>query len=228
MRKNGSKLISIKQYRLGDLFVFALIATIAELVCYYSRLWFPDAAFYFLNLMLPVITLVIVRWGWPGIVLAAAEGALYCAIRTGSGWESYIIYIVSNAAIAIELPVLWLIGAERLKKHWYWAFLVVLAGWLAVNFTRTCISAIFAGNFVTYLAVYFGLFDGGILALVMGELIILICRRFDGMFENQKRYLLRLKKEREEEAYLKERGDTPIELDAQSLSILNRKDDDLY
>lgn len=226
MRKNGSKLISIKQYRLGDLFVFTLIAAIAELVCYYSRFWFPGAAYYTLNLMLPVITLVMVRWGWPGIILAVAEGALGCAIR-GSGWESYIIFMVSNAAIAIELLVLKLIGAERLQKRWYWAFLVVLSGWVAVNFTRTCIYAAFYGDFLVSLATWFGLFEGGLLALVMGELIILICRRLDGMFENQKRYLLRLKKERDEEQRLREEGEAPVELDEESLSILNRKYDGL-
>lgn len=226
MRKNGSKLISIKQYRLGDLFVFTLIAAIAELVCYYSQVWFPSAAYFTLNLMLPVITLVIVRWGWPGILLAAAEGALYCVIR-GGGWQSYIIYMVSNAAIAVELLVVWLIGAERLKKRWYWAFLVVLAGWVAVNFTRTCLFTAFNGNFLSALGGYFGFTDGGLLALVMGELTILICRRFDGFLENQKRYLLRLKKEREDEERLRENGDGPIELDDESMSILNRRYDGL-
>lgn len=226
MRKNGSKLISIQQYRLGDLFMFTLIAAIAELVCYYSQKWFPDAAIYTLNLMLPVVTLVIVRWGWPGIVLAVAEGALYSVIRGGS-WQGYIIYMISNAAIAVELLVLWLIGAERLKKRWYWAFLVVLAGWVAINFTRSCMSVIFYGDFLTQLATWFGFTDGGLLALVMGELIILICRRFDGFFENQKRYLLRLKKEREEEERLKRDGDGPIEIDDESMSILNRKYDGL-
>lgn len=226
MRKNGSRLISIKQYRLGDLFMFTVIAVIAELVCYYSQIWFSGAAFFTLNLMLPVITLVIVRWGWQGIVLAVAEGALYCAIR-GSSWQAYIIYMVSNAAIAIELLVVWLIGAERLKKRWYWAFLVVLSGWVTVNFTRTCIYTAFYGSFVTMLGYSFGQADGGLLALVMGELIILVCRRLDGLFENQKKYLLRLEKERKEEQRLHDMGDGPIQIDEDSISILNKKYDGL-
>lgn len=204
--------------------MFTVIAAIAELVCYFSQGWFSDAAFYTLNLMLPVVTLVIVRWGWRGVVLAAAEGALYCAIRQG-GWQSYIIYIIGNSAVAAELLVIRLVGYERLKKRWYWAFLVVLTGWTAVNFTRSCLFAALYGDFPAALGTMFGNSDGGLLALTMGELIILICRRLDGLFENQKRYLLRLDKEAKENARRYEEGETPIDIDEESLSILNRRYD---
>lgn len=226
MRKNGSKYISIKQYRLGDLFVFTVIAAIAELICYLSQIWFSSAAFYTLNLMLPVITLVTVRWGWPAVVLAAAESVLYCALRHTT-WQGYIIYMVGNAAIAAELFAVKLIGAERLKKRWYWASLLVLIGWVATNLVKTCMYAAFYKDFVSALKTMFGIADCGLLALVMGEVIILICRRLDGFFENQKLYLLRLNKERDEERFRKEYGDEAIELDEESLSILNRKYDGL-
>ena len=227
MRKNGSKLISIKQYRLGDLFMFAIIAVIGELVCYYAQFWFPSAAFYTLNLMLPVITLVSVRWGWWGVILAAFEGVVYCLIR-GGDWRLYITIVVSCAAIASELLAIKLIKEERLKKDWYWAFLIVLLGWVSVNIVRTCLFAAFYGDFVSALATFFGFSDCGLLALVMGEVIILVCRRLDGLFENQKSYILRLKREREEQARRDEFGDEPVVIDEESLSILSRRDDELY
>lgn len=200
--------------------MFTVIAAIAELVCYYSQGWFPDAAFFTLNLMLPVITLVLVRWGWRGLLIAVAESLLYCVIR-GSVWQGYIIYMVGNLAISVELLVIWLLK-DRLNKRWYWAFLLVLAGWVAVNFTRTCLYAIIYGNFLSAAATMFGISDGGLLALAMGEIIILVCRKLDGLFENQKRYLIRLDKERKEEARRKEFGDENINLDDESLTILNR------
>lgn len=226
MRKNGSKFISIKQYRAGDLCIFTALAAITELVCYFSRFWFSSAAIYTLNLMLPLITLIIVRWGWWGVIVAVFEGVLYAAIR-GGAWQTYIIMVVSNAAIAAELLFIKLIKNERLYKHWYWAFLLVLTGWVAVNFVRAGLSAIFYKDFVTQLATMFGFSDGGLLALVMGEIIILVLRRLDGMVENQKGYLLRLKKEREEEARRDTFGDEPIDLDDETLSILNKRTDDL-
>ena len=73
----------------------------------------------------------------------------------------------------------------------------------------------------------FGIAYCGLLALVMGEIIILVCRKLDGLLENQKRYLLRLDKERKEEARRKEFGDESIELAGESLSILNRDYDGL-
>lgn len=224
MRKNGSNLISFKQYRVGDLCVFIVLAIIAELVCYFAQFWFPSAAFYTLNLMLPLITLVIVRWGWWGVILAACEGVLYAAIR-GGGWQSYLITIIGNAAIAVELLLIRMIKEERLYKHWYWAFLVTLAGWTAMNLVRACLSAIFYKNFLVQLETAFGFSDCGLLALVMGEIIILVCRRLDGLFENQKSYLLRLKKEREEESRRDTFGDEPIDLDEETLSILKKHDD---
>lgn len=205
--------------------MFTVIAIIAELVCYYAQGWFSDAAFYTLNLMVPIITIVLVRWGWWGLLLTVAESLLYCVIR-GSVWQGYIIYMVGNAAIAIELLIIWLLK-ERLNKRWYWAFILVLAGWVAVNFIRACLYAICYGNFLSAMATMFGVSDGGLLALAMGEIIILICRKFDGLFENQKRYLIRLDKERKEEVRRKEFGDESIDLDSESLSILNRDYDGL-
>ena len=225
MRKNGSKLISINQYRWGDLCIFTIIAAIAELVCYFAQFWFSSAAFYTLNLMLPLITLVIVRWGWWGVVLASLEGIMYCAIR-GAIWQGYIVIILSNAAIAVELLFIWLIKKDRLKKNWYWAFLLVLIGWVSVNFVRTCLYAAFGmSDFLSALGTNFGFSDCGLLALVIGELVILVCRKLDGLFEDQKSYLLRLKKEREEQARRDEFGDEPVVIDEESLSILNRRDD---
>lgn len=205
--------------------MFTVIAAIAELVCFYAQGWFPDAAYFTLNLMLPVITLVLVRWGWRGIIVAVLESLLYCVIR-GSVWQGYIIYMVGNLAITVELLIIWLLK-DRLNKHWYWAFLLVLAGWTAVNLARACLYAICYGNFLSAMATMFGISDGGLLALGIGELVILVCRKLDGLFENQKRYLLRLDKERKEEIRRKEFGDESIELDSESLSILNRDYDGL-
>lgn len=207
--------------------MFALIAAIAEIVCYFAQFWFSDAAFYTLNLMLPVITLVNVRWGWWGVIIAVFEGVLYCAIR-GNAWQLYIIIIISNLAIVSQLLYIKLVGEDRLKKHWYWAFLLVLLGWVSVNLVRTCLFAAFYGDFLSALGTMFGFSDCGLLALVMGEIIILICRKLDGLVENQKSYLLRLKREREEQAHRDTYGDEPVVIDEESLSILNKRDDELY
>jgi hypothetical protein len=48
------------------------------------------------------------------------------------------------------------------------------------------------------------------------------------MFEDQKSYLLRKKRERDEQSRIDTYGDEPIDIDGESLSILNKRDNDLY
>ena len=66
-----------------------------------------------------------------------------------------------------------------------------------------------------------------LISLAIGLVIVLILRRLDGMFEDQKHYLLRLEAEREEKRRRDEFGDEPIEIDEQTISILKRWDEGL-
>ena len=61
----------------------------------------------------------------------------------------------------------------------------------------------------------------------MAFAVVAILRRFDGMFENQKSFLKKLGKIREEKMSRDELGDEPIEMDEDALSNL-QKDDGLY
>jgi hypothetical protein len=67
-----------------------------------------------------------------------------------------------------------------------------------------------------------------LLSMGIAVLLILVLRRLDGMFEDQKSYLLRLDRERKEMARRDEFGDEPIDIDEDCLSILNKRDNDLY
>lgn len=67
-----------------------------------------------------------------------------------------------------------------------------------------------------------------LLSLAVGLALILLLRRLDGMFEDQKHYLLRLDKEKRDKMRRDTFGDELVEIDAESLSILNKKDNDLY
>jgi hypothetical protein len=60
----------------------------------------------------------------------------------------------------------------------------------------------------------------------MAIILILVFRRLDGMLVNQKSYLLKLEKERKEQQKRDTFGEDgePIEIDEESLSILNRTD----
>jgi hypothetical protein len=227
MGKNGSRLISIQQYRLADLFLFAIILALAELLEYFAIIWLPDAATYTFSLMLPITLIVMMRWGWPSIFYAAGCGLIYCLLYTAS-LQLFITYIFGNACIGLMLVYLHFVGKKRTASKWYLSALFVLIAWLVVNLARSVIYTAFGNNFGASILSFISLSDNGVLSLVVGILLIVVMRRFDGMFEDQKSYLKRVDEERKEKARRDAFGDEPVEIDEQSLSILKKTDDDLY
>ena len=181
----------------------------------------------FRSLMVPIALLVIMRWGWCGIFYALGDGLLLCLLNLGNenfNPALFGVYIIGNAFIAVTLLLTKFIGKERIASKWYLSALFVSVGWLAVFFGRACVGACFGLGFVTIMQSQ--LWD--LLSLAVGLALILLLRRLDGMFEDQKHYLLRLDKEKRNKMRRDTFGDELVEIDAESLSILNKKDNDLY
>lgn len=230
MRKNGSRLISPTQYRLSDWFMFVLILGLAELLSFCaSTYWFPNDAYFILSFLTPIVLLLMVRWGWVSVIFAVAQGVLYCALR-GYSWESYLAYAFGNAFVAFLLIPRYIFKGKvnkQIVSKWYFSFLFVLAGWFLMCFGRASISAMFGTNFGAALGAVCGLGDNGVLSLVIGEILVMVLRRLDGMWEDQKQYLLRLNEERNERMRRDSFGDEPVEIDDETVSILKRWDDGL-
>ena len=221
MRKNGSRFISLKQYRATDLFLFAVILIAFELIVHFAFIGL-NGDFTF-SPMIPIVLLVIMRWGWQGTVFAALDGVLYCLLN-GAGWQSYLCYGIGNLAIAAVLLMTRFIGKQKIAGKWYFSALFVVCAWISVVVGRVLVAVCCGGDFVSNLVAQLqDLFSLGI-----GLIIILVLRRLDGMFEDQKHYLLRLDDERKEIARRDTYGDEPIDLDEEALSILRRRDDDEY
>lgn len=225
MRKNGSRLISLRQYRLTDLFLFAVILAVFELLLHFAFKayggWFTFSPF------IPIVLLVMMRWGWPSLFYALGDGLLYCLLNNGSeGFEAYYyaVYIIGDAFIMLMLLMTKFMGKEKIRGKWYFSAAFVALGWLAVALGRALVAGCFSRNFAG--AVLAQLAD--LFSLAIAIVIILVMRRLDGMFEDQKHYLLRLDSERKEKMRRDTFGDEPVEIDEECLSILNKKDDDLY
>ena len=226
MRKNGSRLISLRQYCLTDLFLFAVILVVFELILHYALIAY-NGSFTF-SPLLPIVLLVMMRWGWPSVFYALGDGLLFCLLnRNVEGFTPYHygIYIIGNAFVMLLLIMTKFMGKERIAKKWYFTALFVLAGWLAVTFGRAIASACFLQGFTG--ALVDGLTHDSF-SFAIGLVIILVMRRLDGMFEDQKHFLRRLDDERKEKQQRDTYGDEPVEIDEESISILNKKDDDLY
>ena len=227
MRKNG-RFISFRQYKYTDLFFFALVLGISELLIFCAfKLWFKNTVDkFYINFMLAIALTVIMRWGWVGGFYSVIDGVVLCAIQGGS-WQTYLTYIIGTACILSVLLLTKFVGKERIRSRWYLTLTYILVGWVSVNLGIACMSAIFGESFLSALGASFGFGVYGALPLAAAIVVIMILRRLNGMFEDQKHYLLRQDEERRELARRDEFGDEPIDIDEETVSILKRWDDGL-
>ncbi len=232
MRKNGSRLISVKQYKTTDLFVFAVILGVSELLSYLAGKWFSAAATYTLSLLVPIVLTVLMRWGWQSVLYAALCGLFKCLlfINTATGLH-FASYIIGNSFIALMLIPAKFIGKDKIRARWWASALFYIGGWLCVYLGRSSVWAIGYlispvknstawGGFVTYCM-------SDLFSLVVGLVVILVLRRIDGMFEDQMTFLKRLDKERKEKLRVDQFGDNDGIIDEESFNIL-KKDNDLF
>lgn len=227
MRKNGSRLISLRQYCLTDLFLFAVILIAFELILHYAYQAFGRGAVFVFSPMPAIVLIVMMRWGWPSVFYAAGDGLLYCLLNLkAEGFENgfFAIYIIGNTAIMLLLLMTRFMGRKRIAGKWYFSLLFVIVGWLAVVLGRATVAACFSKNFLG--AVLNQLMEP--MTPAISVVIILIMRRLEGMLEWQRSYLKRLDDERKEKQRRDNYGDEPVEIDEESIRILKKKDDDLY
>ena len=223
MRKNGSRIISFRQYKITDLMLFAAILVAFELILHFAFVAFRgNGAFFTFSPMVPIVLLIMMRWGWVSVFYAVGDGALYCLLNGGS-WQSYLTYCIGNAFIMLLLLLNRFVGKEKIRRKLYLSLLYVLIGWVVTILGRSAVAACTGTNFVG--ALLGQMFE--LMSLAIGMLIVVIMRRLDGMFEDQKHYLKRLDEERKDMARRDEYGDEPIEIDEESLSILRKRDDEL-
>ena len=179
--------LSVSQYRSIDLFLFALMTVVFETVAVLAaRSWFPGEP-YAISVVPVVTAIVMVRWGWPGLMHAALGGVVFCLASRG-GMQQILVYGVGNLAAAGALGLIRLWGSERIRgSSWltlaYGACVVLLqqAG-------RALISLIFGARLTSVL----GFFTTDVITMLFTLTVLWIVRRLDGVFEDQKHYLARV------------------------------------
>lgn len=230
MRKNGVRIISYRQYCATDLSIFAVILLVAEAAAYFAAKWFPAEALYTFSFMVPISLLVMIRWGWQSVFYALGSAILKC-VFSGGTLTNYIVYGIGNCFIILMLLPVKLIGTDKITSRWWSSALITIGGWLCAYVGKSVVWAIcyavhpVAGSYAYSGFIGFAAYD--LLSLAMAVIIVLVLRRFDGMFESQKTYLKRLDKERRNKMKHDCFGDEPVEIDEETLSILHR-DDGLY
>ncbi len=230
MRKNGSRLISLRQYRLTDLFLFAAILVVFDLLAHYAIQWFGVMGnIYTFTLTVPITLLIMMRWGWVSVFYAVGDGILISLINSTRVWQSYLCYSVGFSFIMLLLLMVKFMGKEKIAGKWYFTVLFAFLGWLLTTLGTSAMFAIVNGaSFFKALLSNVLDYMFGLISLAMAIVLLLVFRKLDGMLEDQKHYLLRLDAERREKMRRDEFGDEPVEIDEETMSILRKKGDEEY
>ena len=175
-----------QEYRTIDLAILGAILAVCEfLTVKAANIWFP-AQPYTVSLAAAVTSIVYMRWGWWGALHAVLSGFVFCA-TVDAELRSYLIYCLGNLLSVLAVPVLLKIGKEKVRT-----------GSLALVFPAAVLLLMQAGRALVALATgaparsCVGFFTTDSISMLFTIVVIWIARRLDGVYEDQKHYLLRL------------------------------------
>ncbi len=182
--------LSIRQYRLIDLFFFALILCLCEaLILLAATRWFPGEP-YVLSLTGAVSAVILFRWGpWAGIH-AALGGAVLCAL-SGAPFREYVIYCAGNQLALLTLLPLRKYGWRTIRDRTAACMAFGAAVTLLMQTGRALLALLFSGDLGIALMMY----TTDVLSLLFSVILMWIARRLDGILEEQTHYVKRIGRE---------------------------------
>lgn len=188
-RETMKRQISWKQYRAIDLVLWGTALAVFEyLIVHAANWWFPGQPFT-VSLAAAVASIVYMRWGAWGILHAVEAGLVFCWFSGGTE-EQLLIYCAGNAVSVLAVFLLKAVGKEKVRMG-YWGLVFPLLVQVLMQGGRALVALALGtepGNLP-------GFFTTDSLSLLFTFVIIWIARRLDGIYEDQKHYLLRLNEE---------------------------------
>lgn len=183
--------ISFKQYRAIDLTIMAVILFAAEtLTAKAASSWFPTEM-YMLSPTIALVCIVMMRWSGFAAIHAVIGGAAYC-IALGASAEQFAVYCIGNCLGLVSLVLIKALGKQKIKDSVLLTIVFTVTAFVGTEFGRGIVSLFFGLTFDSMLA----FFTTDCLSLVFAVVVVLISRRIDGLFEDQRAYLIRTESER--------------------------------
>ncbi len=184
---------SFQQYRAIDLAMFAALLCITEsMIVKAATWWFPDQL-YTVSVVGAVTAIVLMRWGPWAAIHAVLGGAVFCFASHGSA-KQLLIYCAGNLFSLLMLLPLKYLGGERIRLDGFLSVQFGICTLLLMQLGRALVAFVLGTEFQTCL----GFFTTDALSLLFTGLILWVARRLDGIFENQRHYLLRIHNTEEE------------------------------
>ncbi len=186
------KQYSFAQYRAIDLAMWAVIVAVFEyLLVVAARFWYADQL-YTVSLAAALTAIVYMRWGAWGALHAVESGAVFCYF-SGATPRQYLIYCVGNLLSLAALALFRAPGKETLHARPFWAVAFGAAVQLLMHAGRAAAALVLGAT----PAQVVNFFTTDALSLLFTCVIVWIARRLDGVYEDQKHYLLRVQAQEE-------------------------------
>lgn len=184
--------LSFAQYRAIDLAIWAgILAVVQWVIQTAATVWFPREL-YVVSPVAAIVAIVMMRWG-PWAILHAALGGAVFALSAGGNGQHFLIFALGNMASLAALLIL-LPGKEKVRENSFLSLMFALAVQLSMLLGRAAMALLLGASLQEAL----GFITTDILSVLFTLVVIWIARRADGLFEDQKHYLLRLERERQQ------------------------------
>ncbi|MGN0701052.1 MAG: hypothetical protein ACI4J8_08635 [Oscillospiraceae bacterium] len=131
------------------------------------------------------------RWDGFAAIHAVVGGFAFC-LAAGAEPKQFIVYCIGNCFALLGLIFLKLCGKEKVRSKLHFIFAYVVIVFIAIQVGRWLVSLFFGASLdsiVTFLV-------ADSLSLLFAVVGVLISRKMDGLFEDQKHYLIRTEEER--------------------------------
>ena len=182
------------QYRSIDLTILLIVQVASQFVIHFAATVLYTDQLYVVSPVAVVVALVMMRWnGWAAIH-AVLGGVLY-ALMAGGNWQHILIYGAGNLLSLAALLMLKLLGKERIRKDGLLTMLYALLTQLLMQAGRSAVAALLGFP----AGVLLGFITTDLLSGLFSMIILWSIRRADGLFEDQKQYLLRIAREQQNE-----------------------------
>ena len=188
--------ITFQQYRGIDLAIFAVILVVVEsLIARAATIWYADQL-YVVSTVGVITTIVLIRWGGYAAIHAVLGGIVFCLALKASP-QQYLIYCVGNLGAMLSLVWIRIFGKEKITEDGINSVTFGLCTLLSMQLGRALVALVLG----TPLRSCLGFFTTDALSLLFTGVVIWIAQRLDGVFEDQKNYLLRVHEEEEKGGY---------------------------
>lgn len=186
----ASPSLTFKQYRSADLTIFAFLSVVFEaIVTLGATKWFPGQS-YSITIVYTMFVLVLMRWGAYAGIIAFLCGATYC-IALEASIQMFVIVCGGNMFGLLALFMHKIVGKQKIRDSAGFSVLYVFVSFVCITIGRLLISLFFelANEVINYT-----LYD--LLSVVFAVVVVLVTRKQNGLFEDQKHYLLRVDAEK--------------------------------